>query len=100
MRRLTYKQGCQEIETIMQKYGFKAMRDKKVKTLIDITLWGIAEGSGGPEMANIAITKYRLNQPANGSHEWFIDDKEHNPVRHLDPHARVPDHEKIFPKHK
>jgi hypothetical protein len=67
--------------------------------LIDVTLWGAAEGVG-PELANAIITKYELYRPSNGSHEWFYDDNPKVPVRHLDPDARVPDHEKIFPKGK
>lgn len=97
MRKLTFKQGCSEIETIIKKYSH-AMRDRKVKALIDTTLWGIANGKDGPEAANAAIVKYKLDRPANGEHEWFDDDFDYNPIKHLDPSARVPDSEKIFPK--
>lgn len=100
MRKLTYKQGCKEIEYYIEKYS-KSMRDKRIRGLIDVTLWAVAQGDG-PEKANTIITKYELNRPANGSHDWFDDeyDFEKPHVSHLDPTFKTPDHWKTMPTKK
>ena len=97
-RKLSLAKGRKDIKAIMDKYP-RNMRDKKVRALIDITLWAVA-AKEGPEVANSLITQFELSRPANGSHEWFDDDITRNKVIHLDPNFRVPDEDKIFPGDK
>lgn len=97
-RKLSKAQATKDIKSIMDKYP-RQMREKKVKALIDITLWGVA-AKEGPDVANQLITRFELNRPALGSHEWFDSDETLPHVIHLDPNFKVPDEDKIFPTDK
>lgn len=97
-RKLSLNKGRDEIEHIMEKYPRK-MRDKKVKAVIDNILWAVA-AQEGPEVANSLITQYELDRPANGSHEWFHDDVEKNPVVHLHKNYEFTSDDRIMPGDK
>ena len=97
-RKLSLAQGRKEIKHWLEKYKGKE-RDKKVRGLIDNTLWAVA-AKEGPEVANSLITQFELHRPAYGSHEWFDDDITRNKVIHLDPNFKVPEDWRIRPGDK
>ncbi len=94
-RTLNYADACTQIECLMAKYRDR-MRSRKALALISITLAGLRHGEGD-EVANVAITRYHLNSPANGSHKWFGSDTERPRVLDIDPDFVVPEEWKIMP---
>ncbi len=93
-RKLTRAQGIKDIKYIMSKYP-RQMRDKKVRALIDITLWSVA-AKEGPDVANGLISQFELNKVFNGSHDWFDSDETLPYVIHIDPNFKIPDEDRIF----
>ena len=88
MRKATFEQGKTEISYIMQKYNGR-MGEQHPHGVIEGILWSVAHEEG-LELANALLYMFRLNEPLNGSHNWFEDGLEHPMVVELDSNYVLP----------